>query len=103
MKRKIYLAGLMSGLPDFNYPAFNAAAAKLRAMGHTVLNPAENPTPACRTWHGYMRLGLAQLVQCDCIAMLPGWAGSKGARLELKVARELEMEAKEVADFLAGA
>lgn len=63
MKRKIYLAGPMSGLPDLNYPAFHAAAAKLRAMGHVVLNPAENPEPACGTWQGYMRMALAQLAQ----------------------------------------
>lgn len=97
MKRKIYIAGPMTGLPDFNYPAFNAAAAKLRAMGHEVLNPAENPEPACRTWQGYMRLALAQLVQCECIVMLPGWADSKGAMIERKLAQTLEME---VVNFL---
>jgi hypothetical protein len=92
MKKTIYLAGPMSGLPDFNYPAFNAAAAKLRALGHTVLNPAENPVPACGTWAGYMRLALAQLVQCECIVLLPGWAESKGALVERKLAQVLGME-----------
>lgn len=87
-----YLAGPMSGLPDFNYPAFNAAAATLRAQGHTVLNPAENPVPACGTWQGYMRMALAQLVQCECIVLLPGWADSKGALIERKLAQVLGME-----------
>lgn len=89
---KIYIAGPMTGLPDFNYPAFNAAAAQLRAMGHTVLNPAENPVPACGTWQGYMRLALAQLVQCECIVLLPGWAESKGALIERKLAQVLGMD-----------
>jgi len=39
--KTIYLSGPMSGLPGFNFPAFHAAAAKLRADGFTVLNPAE--------------------------------------------------------------
>ena len=46
---RVYIAGPMTGLPDFNYPAFNAAAAKLRALGLEVLNPAENPPPPL--WH----------------------------------------------------
>lgn len=40
--RRLYLAGPMTGLPDFNYPAFHAAAAAWRAAGWTVANPAEN-------------------------------------------------------------
>lgn len=97
MKRKIYVAGPMSGLPEFNYPAFHSAAAKLRAMGHEVLNPAENPVPPCGTWQGYMRLALAQLVQCECIVLLPGWSDSRGALIERKLAQVLGME---VVNFL---
>lgn len=89
---KIYLAGPMTGLPDFNYPAFHAAAARLRALGHEVLNPAENPVPPCGTWAGYMRMALAQLVQCEAIALLPGWTESKGALIERWLAQVLGME-----------
>ena len=62
--KRIYLAGPMSGLPDFNYPAFHAAAAVLRAQGHYVENPAENPAPTCGTWQGYMRMSLCQIAVC---------------------------------------
>ncbi|MCY1527250.1 hypothetical protein D9M68_623110 [compost metagenome] len=40
--KRIYLAGPMTGLPEFNYPAFHAEAARLRALGYQVENPAEN-------------------------------------------------------------
>ncbi|MFA9285071.1 DUF4406 domain-containing protein [Comamonas sp. SY3] len=86
---KIYIAGPMTGLPEFNYPAFNAAAAELRARGHEVFNPAENPVPACGSWAGYMRQALAQLLQCEAIYLLPEWIRSKGARLESRVATDL--------------
>lgn len=92
MKKKIYLAGPMTGLPECNYPAFNAAAAQLRELGHTVLNPAENLVPVCGTWQGYMGMALAQLVQCECIVLLPGWADSRGALIERKLAQVLKMD-----------
>lgn len=40
---KIYIAGPMTGIPDYNRPAFNEYAAKLVEQGHTVLNPATLP------------------------------------------------------------
>lgn len=37
----VYIAGPMSGIAQFNFPAFIAAAAALRAQGITVISPAE--------------------------------------------------------------
>jgi len=87
---RVYLAGPMTGLPDYNYPAFRAAAKRLRAAGYTVANPADNPKPVCDTWLGYMRMGIKQLVQCDAIVLLPGWRNSRGASIEFELARGLE-------------
>lgn len=102
MKQLTYLAGPMTGLPYYNYPAFHAAAAKLRAMGHTVLNPAENPAPPCGTWQAYMRMALAQLVQCQSIVMLPGWGYSRGAMIERELALSLGMEVVLFEDLALG-
>ena len=88
----IYLSGPMTGLPDCNYPAFHAAAARLRALGYRVENPAENPTPACGgTWEGWMRLALRQQLRCDAVAFLPDWQASRGARAEYRLAMLLKM------------
>ena len=35
-KQRVYVAGPMTGLPDFNYPAFNAEAQRLRGLGYQV-------------------------------------------------------------------
>lgn len=88
---RIYLAGPMSGLPESNYPAFHAAAARIRALGHHVENPAENPAPRCGSWTGYMRMAIAQLVTCDAVALLPGWGKSKGAKIEARLAADLHL------------
>ena len=96
----IYLSGPMSGLPECNYPAFHAAAARLRALGYRVENPAENPTPACGgTWEGWMRLALRQMLDCDAVAWLPGWMDSRGALLECQLALQLGMPWRAVDDW----
>lgn len=86
---RIYLSGPMTGLPDFNYPAFHAQAVRLRELGFDVENPAENP--AQETWQEYMRWAMAQMLTCDTIALLPGWADSRGATLERYMASQIGM------------
>jgi nucleoside 2-deoxyribosyltransferase len=87
---RIYIAGPMTGRPDFNFPAFHAAAARLRRAGWQVVNPAENfggRTDLPRAT--YLRADIVLLAQCDAIALLPGWDGSAGATLEAIIAVEL--------------
>lgn len=88
---RIYIAGPCTDMPDLNYPAFNAEAARLRAEGHEVSNPAENPEPPCKSWAGYMRISIPQMLACDEVLMLPGWERSEGATLERQIARKLGM------------
>lgn len=38
---RIYIAGRMMGMEDHNFPAFEAAAKRLRDDGHFVINPVE--------------------------------------------------------------
>lgn len=86
---RIYLSGPMSGLPEHNYPAFNAAAARLRAQGHDVVNPAELNPDASTDWHACLRRDIAALTTCNTLALMPGWEHSQGAHLELDVAHRL--------------
>lgn len=86
---RVYLSGGMSGQPNFNYPEFNRVAAQLRELNYIVCNPAENSPPPCGTWHGWMRLAIAQLVTCDEIHMLRGWSDSRGAKIERDLAEKL--------------
>jgi hypothetical protein len=78
----------MTGLPEFNYPEFRRCAADLRAAGYAVESPAENDNPSGE-WADWMRLGIAQVLRVEGIALLPGWEESKGATLELHVAKQL--------------
>ena len=100
--KRVYIAGPMSGLPEFNYPAFNEAAQRLRALGYHVENPAENPVPPCKSWAGYMRLSVAQLATCEGVALLPGWESSKGAIEEHRLAHVLDLPVIRVGDIQPG-
>lgn len=88
----VYVSGPMSGLPNLNYPAFNAEARRLRDLGLRVINPAESPLPEESEWTAFLRADLIEmLAHCDTVVTLPGWEKSKGARLEISVARALGM------------
>lgn len=98
----IYLAGPMRGIPDFNFPAFKTATARLRREGHTVFNPAERDELAYGLAVGKSATGDLKDAEekgfnlrkalmadfswicnkADTIALLPGWENSKGARAE---------------------
>lgn len=88
---RLYIAGPMSSLPELNFPAFHAEAARLRALGFEVVNPAEINAGTSAAWADCMRADIAQLVTCDGIVLLPGWQQSKGASLEAHIAERLEM------------
>lgn len=88
---RVYLAGPMTGYEYFNFPAFNAEAARLRATGLDVVNPAEHGIVEGAEWGDYLRYDIAKLVTCEAIHFLPGWEASKGARLEHSVAKALGM------------
>ena len=108
---KLYLAGPMSGLPDFNFPAFDAAAAQLREAGHHVFNPADedrnsgfdgmgmsgDPVEAAAKGFNLRETLKADLSWiCDHaegIALLPGWEKSNGARAEVALSRVLNIPA----------
>lgn len=86
----VYIAGPMSGLPEFNYPAFNEVAEVLRRAGLQVENPAENPDQ--QTWLDYMRLSLRQISRADAVLMLEGWQRSRGAAIEQRLAEMLGLQ-----------
>lgn len=101
---KVYVSGPMTGYEAFNYPAFEDAAQRLRAAGYEVVSPHEvNPADGIeREWNWYLRRDIIALVECDAIAVLPGWEQSKGAGVETYIGRELGMIVFPLAHLLDG-
>jgi len=98
---RLYVSGPMTGLPEFNYPAFRAAAAALSRVGYDVLNPVDaeehNPTPGePQAWDWYMRHALRMVLDADGVALLDGWEKSRGAALEVHIACALNLPIRPV-------
>jgi hypothetical protein len=100
---KVYIAGPMTGIADWNFLAFFEAEEKLLSLGFEVVNPAHNdgktveealenagsPERPNYTWAYYMRRDLPHVMDVDMICLLPGWQSSRGAQLEVHVAKAL--------------
>ncbi|MEE8728680.1 MAG: DUF4406 domain-containing protein [Rahnella inusitata] len=87
---KVYIAGPMTGLPQFNRPAFHQAALNLSFEHHVPLNPAILPDGL--TEADYMAVGITMLQRADAIFLLTGWQFSAGARAEHALALKLGLE-----------
>lgn len=103
MKKRIYIAGPMTGMPGYNYPIFRGVAKLLREDGWDVISPVEmgdqigSPEflerhPAELAWLMRQEIEAIQ-TRADAIYLLPGWERSKGSREELfnALAKDLEI------------
>ncbi|GGD30623.1 DUF4406 domain-containing protein [Aureimonas glaciei] len=98
----VYLSGPMRGIEDWNYPAFHAAAAKLRAAGHRAFNPAEFPHDGAMEEfpirQAFASYAVFICTEADTIVLLPGWEKSPGANAELSLAKICRLEVVEYED-----
>lgn len=91
---KIYISGMVTGLPKFIYKRqFARAEKQLRDQGFYVFNPVKyDDEDKIKTWADYMKRDIKALCECDAIFLLKSWKHSKGARLEVEIAQALGME-----------
>jgi hypothetical protein len=103
---KVYLSGPMTGIPQFNVPAFEKAAVDLRKLNFEVLSPVElddkdgmspfvrnSPDGNIDDLEADSQVSYGDMLARDVktifddgitgIVVLPGWEKSKGARLEV--------------------
>lgn len=89
----VYLSGPMTGLPDYNRAAFNLRAEAFRAAGYTVNNPAEISVThgTSKSYGFYFRRAMRMLLNSDVVYIFGDITESKGAQMELSVAKMAEM------------
>jgi len=107
MTKFYYIAGPMSGIPQFNIPAFDEASKNLRPAGYKIISPAELDDPSTRemaynspdgatlndqhpngeSWGDFLARDVKIVAdKANGIIVLPDWEKSRGARLEMMVA-----------------
>jgi hypothetical protein len=91
MTQRLYISGPMTGKPHKNYKAFFFAALALRDRGCAVVNPWELDVMDVKdTWEECLRRDIVALMTCTGVATLPGWKKSRGALLEVYIAKALK-------------
>lgn len=98
--KKIYLAGSITGHPDY-MERFDRAHKHLEDHGWHVFNPARASASlpvAEMTRQNFMDFGLAILSMCNAIALMPGWEQSSGVRMERAYAEANRMRVIELTD-----
>lgn len=103
-----YLSGPMSGMAQYNFPAFNHASAVLRRLGYTIISPAEldgavpeGVTPGDNEWQSFLKRDLLAILTEDLqgVFCLEGWEKSQGAALETWIASAIGLKVYEYPGF----
>ena len=90
---KIYISGQITGLPiDEAREIFKRAEIELTKLGFTPINPMNNGLAVESDCTDHMRADIKMLMDCQAIYLLPNYKQSKGAMLELYVARQLKFK-----------
>lgn len=105
MGKRIYVAGPMRNIKEFNFPSFFLAEEKLTRKGWKVVNPARHDieeygldvtglTGDMDELNGFdlnaaLKWDMKQICDADAIFMLRGWEHSSGARAEHALASAL--------------
>jgi hypothetical protein len=97
---KFYLSGAITSQPDFK-KYFKNHEDRLRYWGITdIFNPAETDWPQDVKWETCMKYDLKILVDCDVLVLLPNWRKSRGAKLEVHIAKALGIRIVKVKDLV---
>lgn len=87
---KIYLCGAISGLNPIQCRAlFQIAQNKIATNWRVVLNPFDNGLEDEASWEDHMRADIKMLMECDAMYVVNDISSSKGAKIELNLARAL--------------
>lgn len=100
----VYLSGPITNVPNYRQE-FESFANVFERLGYVVINPVHiadcligiNKLTEEEIWSKEWRKiflleDVKAMLDCDLVVMLPNWKHSKGAKLEHKIAKMLNME-----------
>jgi len=93
MKKRIYICGKVTGDPNYR-AKFRKEEERLFAFKYEPVNPTAGIS-ANEEWAKAMKTALRLMLLCDGVSLLPDWKKSKGAKIEVRLARELGMDVRD--------
>ena len=88
--KKVYISGPITGMHELNIKAFEEAEKYINSVkGHIAVNPFNLDNDGCESWESFMRRDIKALMDCDRLVYLEGSMSSRGAQLEIYIARSL--------------
>lgn len=93
MRKTIYICGPITGLPANNIHAFRDAQRELEKRGYRCIVPHdlfEGVDTQHYEHHDYMRPCLQAMMTADAVFVIGEWMESKGATMEVNIARQTE-------------
>jgi len=103
---RLYVAGPMTGLSEFNYPAFREAEQQLADAGYQVVSPRKDGDEdlwETKPYEFFLRRGFEDVLVCDGLALLNGWERSKGVSMEIALATWIKIPIFTIQYWLAKA
>lgn len=96
----IYIAGPVTGYEDDNRPAFEEARGRIQELyGLSVAIPHDF-VPVGFSWPEAMRICIRRLTTASALVYLPDSQVSRGAKLEMKIARALGIPVYSLEQYL---
>lgn len=92
MKKKIYIAGKVTGEPIAECTMkFGQMQKELELMGFEVINPLAVVGDFKAPWQYAMKKCIKAMLDCDGVVILPCWILSPGAKIERQLAEDLDI------------
>lgn len=88
--KKCYIAGKIGALPPEEVSRlFDQGKMEVDLFGLQPVSPLDLPHTHGRSWSEYMREDIAALLQCSHLYALNNWQNSRGAKIEVQLAKDL--------------
>ena len=92
-KKKIYIAGKVTGLPQQEVISkFAKAQKEIEDLGCQAVNPIEEVGDFNTPWNTAMKICIISLLDCDAVYLINDWWDSTGAKLEVQISEKMDVK-----------
>jgi len=88
--KRVYISGKITGMEEEAVGIFEKTENLLKEnFGVDTINPMKLNHDHDKSWESYMRVCIKALCDCDAIYIMPNYTQSRGALMEIAIAKDL--------------